>query len=274
MLRSLIPATVGLSMALSWPAVAASDLIDRYYAALHMDEVFEVLHNEGVQAGESMTEEGQVSASPAWTARLESIYQIEKMDILFRDTLKNFGDLSGSEEAIEFFESELGERIARLELDARVALADTALEDETREHVAIMRDVRDPRVALYEQFVEVNELIDSNVSGALNANLAFYRGLASNPAFEGGLTEEFMLTTVWEQEEQIREDMADWTMNFSTLAYSSLTEEEVQEYINISATPAGQKLNTALFAGFDDVFELHSFELGRATAEFSVGDDI
>jgi hypothetical protein len=62
-------------------------------------------------------------------------------------------------------------------------------------------------------------------------------------------------------------------MNFSVLAYGLLSEEEMQSYIDASDTRAGQILNTALFAGFDKVFELHSFELGRALAEFMVGDD-
>lgn len=273
MLRSLLPATVGMALAISMPAFANSDLIDRYYAALHMDEVFTILRNEGIQAGEGVTEDGQVSASPAWTARLGQIYDIEKMDTMFRSALEGIVDLEGSDAAVAFFEGALGARIARLELDARVALSDTDLEAETRARVQVMRDANDPRISLYEEFIKVNSLVDSNVMGALNANLAFYKGMASNPAFEDGMTEDFMLTTVWGQEGEIRKDMWDWTMNFSALAYDRLSEAEVQTYIDMSASPAGQKLNTALFAGFDGVFETHSFELGRATAEFSVGDD-
>ena len=120
---------------------------------------------------------------------------------------------------------------------------------------------------------DINELVDSNVSGALNSNLAFYRGMATSEQFSDTLSESFMLTTVWGQEPEIREETESWTMNFSTLAYAELSDAEMQQYIDVSASEAGQKLNAALFAGFDKVFETQSFDLGRATAEFSIGED-
>ena len=268
----LFSVSLGVWAVLAMPA-AAQSLIERYYAALHMQEVFEILKSEGIEAGQAMAEDGQVSASPAWTARLEQIYAIDKMDALFRNALENADGFEQSEAAIAFFEGDLGQRISRIELDARVALALPGMEDQMRKRVKEMRIEMPKRIALYDDFIDVNDLINSNVSGALNANLSFYQGMASNPAFEGGMTEEFMLTTVWQQEGQLREDMKDWTMNFSALAYGVLEDDEIQDYIDLSATTSGQKLNTALFAGFDKVFEVQSFELGRATAEFSLGDD-
>jgi hypothetical protein len=264
--------SVGLAAIVALPAVAAN-LVDRYYSALHMDEVFAILKAEGIEAGEAMTEDGQVTASRAWTARLEQIYAVEKMDAVFRHALENSDGFDGSLGAIEFFESTLGKRIARIELDARVILVTPGMEDQIRERVKEMRVEEPDRIKLYDDFINVNDLVNSNVSGALNANLAFYQGMASNPAFEGGMSEDFMLTTVWSQEGELRKDMEDWTMNFSTLAYGDLEENDVQAYIDVSATPSGQRLNASLFAGFDKVFEIQSFELGRAMAEFSLGDD-
>ena len=82
-----------------------------------------------------------------------------------------------------------------------------------------------------------------------------------------------MLRQVYQQEPEIRADMEDWTMNFSVLAYGLLSTEEMQSYLDMSRTSEGQTLNAALFAGFDRVFEMHSFELGRAMSEFMAGDD-
>ena len=126
---------------------------------------------------------------------------------------------------------------------------------------------------MYLEFIKVNDLVDSNVAGALNSNLAFYRGMATNESYAEGLTEGFILTTVWEQEPEIRAEMEEWTMSFSTLAYGDLTPAEMQSYIDISKTDAGQRLNAVLFAGFDEMFEEQSFELGRASAEFMLGED-
>ncbi|MFY0691480.1 MAG: DUF2059 domain-containing protein [Paracoccaceae bacterium] len=273
-MRKALIALITVSLTCIGSAQAdTGSLIERYYAALKLDKVFEILRSEGIEAGEEMTEDGSVSTSPAWTRRLEGIYAIDKMEAAFRYGLESAGDLQEAEAALAFFESPLGARIVEIELEARGALNDTDLEEEVRTRVEKMRADKDARIGLYETFVEVNNLIDSNVMGALNANLAFYQGMATTPSFEDGLPEEFMLSTIWDQEPEIRDNMKDWTMNFSALAYSTLSEDEMQDYIDISRTSAGQKLNSALFSGFDQMFEMQSFELGRATAEFMMGDE-
>lgn len=253
--------------------VAAEDLIERYYSALQIDRVLEILRDEGMTGGEDMTIDGQISASPAWTAQLSRIYNVDAMDAAFRAGLGSVRDLEVSEPAIAFFESELGARIVQVEIDARISLADEALEQELLAHVEDLRAEDPNRVGLYEAFIDSNGLVDSNVSGALNSNLAFYQGLATNPDYGRGMTEEFMLNSVWAQEPEIRADMENWTMSFSALAYGVLSDEELEDYIALSESEAGQKLNTALFSAFDQLFEVQSYALGRAVADFSQGDD-
>ncbi|MEM9434190.1 MAG: hypothetical protein AAGA12_09725 [Pseudomonadota bacterium] len=262
-----------LASAVAGWAQDRSALVERYYAALKMDDVFEVLRLEGLEAGEDITEDGEVQPSNSWTRRLEAIYSIEKMEATFYTGLIESGGLDGSLEAIEFFEGALGRRIIQIELDARIALHDEDIEADVRGWVEAMRKADDDRLDLYDEFIAVNDLIDGNVMGALNSNLAFYQGMASNPNFDTGMPQAFMLSTVWEQEPEIRESVTDWSMNFSTLAYSVLSVEEMQEYIEISASEAGQRFNTALFGGFDYMFEQQSYELGQATAEFMMGDE-
>ncbi len=273
MRKLVLLAVTMFSLAMPSLIQAQTALVDRYYAALKMDDVFRILRDEGIAGGEEITEDGEVQASPSWTRRLQQIYALDKMDAEFRDGMIASGALEGSDDAIAFFETEAGKRIVQIELDARIALNDEALEEDVRQKVETMRADNDPRIELYENFVIVNDLIDSNVMGALNSNLAFYQGMASNPQFGQSLPEGVMLSTVWEQEPEIRESVTDWTMNFSALAYSVLSLEELQAYIDLSASEAGQKFNTALFAGFDQMFEQQSYELGQATAEFMMGDD-
>ncbi|PTX56028.1 uncharacterized protein DUF2059 [Litoreibacter ponti] len=251
----------------------SGSLIDRYFAAFDMDQVLELLKEEGIKAGEGLTEDDGVILSPAWTARLRRIYDEDKAAELFRDAMEDIANIEASEPAIAFFESDLGQRIVQIELDARRALNAEGGEELA---AAKVRDVRDNDPALYlmyQKFIEVNDLIESNVMGALNSNLAFYQGMATNEQYEEGLTDSFMLSTVWEQEPEIREEMEEWTINFSVMAYGALSKSEIQAYIDISDTDAGKKLNTALFAGFDAMFEAQSYELGRATAEFMLGED-
>ncbi|WP_298357685.1 hypothetical protein [uncultured Litoreibacter sp.] len=260
---------------LSVSPVAASDndLIDRYFNALNMPEVFEILREEGIESALEIAERDEgISVSPAWTSRVSAIYAVDKMDAAFRLGMGEVSNLEASTEALEFFESELGRRIVAIELDARRALGEDGIEDAMRDRAEAMLEEQPERIQKYADFIRVNDLVDSNVMGALNANLAFYQGLGTNPLFSG-MDEQSMLARVYGQEAEIREDMVDWTMNFSVLAYSILLDEELDAYIDASDSRPGQVLNTALFAGFDQVFELQSFELGRAMAEFMEGDD-
>ena len=83
---------------------------------------------------------------------------------------------------------------------------------------------RDPRLDLLDRFAEANDLIEENVSGALNSNLAFYRGMSEGGAFTGAeMTEEEMLSEVWSQEDDIRAETAGWLYPFLMLAYESVS---------------------------------------------------
>ncbi len=272
-MRVLLAALLTMQVSVTAAFADQTALVERYYSALKMQEVFEILRNEGIEAAEKMADEDEaITRSPAWSSRIARIYATDKMDAIFRQGLRTTGRLEGSEDALAFFESALGQRIVEIELEARRALSGEAMEEAARAEAASLREQDPDRYAMYEQFIAVNNLVESNLMGALNSNLAFYQGLGTNPTF-GVIDEETILNQVYEQAPEIREDMEDWTMNFSVLAYGLLSEEEMQSYIDASDTRAGQILNTALFAGFDKVFELHSFELGRALAEFMVGDD-
>lgn len=272
-MRLLKTSITALMITASAAAAQSASLLDRYFTALDMDTVFEILQDEGVTAGADVSGNDGVPPSPAWIARLERIYDPEKAKALFIEGMKSVKDIEASEAALAFFETELGARIVQIEIEARGALNTDEGEAAAAAAVAELRK-NDPALFLmYKEFIQVNDLVESNVAGALNSNLAFFRGMATNESYSEGLSEGFMLTTVWEQEPEIRQEMEDWTMNFSSVAYSALTKAELQRYIDISKTPAGQRLNSVLFAGFDEMFEEQSYELGRATAEFMEGED-
>lgn len=272
-MRLLTASLTALVISASAVAAQGSSLLDRYFSALDLDTVFEVLREEGVGAGQDMSGPEGVNPSPAWTARLERIYDPEKAKRAFREGMQSIDGIETSEAAIAFFETDLGTRIVQIEIEARKALNADGGEEAA---AAIVEKIRkdDPALYLmYQEFIKVNDLVESNVAGALNSNLAFYRGMATSDSYAEGLSESFMLNSVWEQEPEIRQEMKDWTINFSSVAYSGLTKAELQRYIDISKTSAGQRLNSVLFAGFDKMFEQQSYELGRATAEFMVGED-
>lgn len=242
-----------------------------------MGDIMAVMREEGLEYGKTLSSEMFPDQSGAqWDAVVALIYDSATMRSRFDAALAQA--LVGAEPELEeienFFGSEQGQNILRLEIEARRALLDSELEDAAKLAWEDLRAEGGPRVEKLTQFVEANDLIESNVMGAMNANLAFYRGLSESGAFPQEMTEDQMLSDVWGQEPDVRAETTDWLFPFLSLAYRPLTDEDLSAYIAFSETPAGQKMNSALFAAYDAVFTRISYDLGRAAAKQMQGEDI
>lgn len=247
-------------------------------AALRMPEVIGVMQQEGIAYGADLEEELFPGAGgDRWAGSVALIYDAADMQARFD---ADFAAALGSDPAVlgpvlEFFRTDPGQRIVGLEIEARRALLDKAVEDAAGVTVADLRAGNDPRIDLIERFAETNDLIDQNVTGAMNANIAFYRGLMEGGAFGGmEMTEADILADVSAQEPEIRSDAEDWLYPFLMLAYEPLSDAEIEAYIAFSDSPAGQSLNAALFTAFEGLFGGISHDLGRAAAEILSGQDI
>jgi hypothetical protein len=184
------------------------------------------------------------------------------------------GDDGAISAAIAFFGDERGQRILTLEIEARRALLDEAAEEAAQAHAEDMAARDDARLALLKRFADANDLVEANVQGALNSNLAFYRGMAEAGAMGDQMTEEEMLSDVWAQEPDIRTETENWLFPYLALAYGPLEDADLEAYITFSLTPEGRRLNVALFAAFDAVFGRISHDLGRASGRQMLGEDI
>ncbi|MCF8487501.1 MAG: DUF2059 domain-containing protein [Rhodobacteraceae bacterium] len=292
-LRSLA-LTLGLALSSfgmgAWPVVAEiapqggllssvspADRIVRLSTTMQMGDVMEVMRQEGLDYGKTLeTDLFPGRGGERWLAIVADIYDPVQMRARFDAALTQ--ELSGADtdlSAIEaFFGSDQGQRILRLEIEARRALLDQSIEDAAKVRWENLQSKGTARVDQLRRFAEVNDLIESNVMGALNANLGFYRGLATSGSFAKEMTEADMLRDVWSQEATIRGETEDWLFPFLSLAYDPLPDTDMDAYTAFSETPPGQRINTALFVAFDSVFTKISFDLGVAAATQMQGDDI
>lgn len=243
--------------------------------ALGMPAIIEIMRVEGInysaELGESMFPE---RAGGEWQNLVEEIYDTDQMA---QATYQGFtANLNPQYIGVltDFFESPLGVEIIALEISARRALLDSAVEDANSDHVATLMDADDPRIDLLTRFIEVNNLLEANVVGGLNSNFAFFTALAEGGAYPGEQTEDQLLRDVWSQEDEIREDTRIWLYEFLSMAYSPLSDEKLEEYLAFSQTPEGQALNIALFAGFDGMFDGISRGLGVAAAQIMTSEDL
>lgn len=277
MLRPLAAqAAVCLFFSTAGPALAADDAA-ALQAALKLPEVFSVMSEEGLDYGRQLEEDMfPGSGGRQWQEAVAGIYSTERM-------LEDFGAAFEAELSqgdtdtaamLDFFSSDLGQRVTTLEVSARRALLDEAVEDASRLKLEEMQAEDDPRLDLIAEFVTINDLVEANVTGGLNANYAFYLGLADADALGRDMSEDEVIAEVWGQEEDIRAETDLWIHSYLAMAYAPLTDAELEEYIAFSQTEAGKDLNRALFAGFDVLFVDVSRQLGRAAGAVLAGQDL
>lgn len=260
-------ASVVTACTLALPATAQSPEVEELFDLLQLPEIVDIMRQEGVGYGQSIGEDLFAGpASPEWSATVDQIYDPQRMLAMVEADFA--ASLQGDDIAAmtAFIGSEQGQRIITLEVSARRALLDDAIEDASKEAAAIAATQETERFALVRNFIESNNLIETNVAGALNTNYAFYMGLMDGQAFGGSLTEEQVLSDVWGQEAEIRSNTTEWMYAFLLLAYQPLSDEDLLAYTSFSETEAGRELNRALFEGFDRLFEGISRSLGRAAA--------
>jgi uncharacterized protein DUF2059 len=255
------------------PAEAAT--IEELSQALQIRQVAEILAAEGTAYGDTIESNmfpGRGGAG--WDGIVEQIYVAETMaDKLNQGLAQGLAQVD-LDPLVHFFGSDMGRRIITLELSARDAFRDAEIEEAATEAARELIAGEGGRYQLLREFIEVNDLIESNVVGALNANMAFYRGMAAGGAFGGEMNENQMLSDVWTEESAIRADTLTWLYGYLGLAYQPLQDEDLRAYIELSKTPGGQALNRALFVAYDDMYNDISFRMGRMTAVFMRGDNL
>jgi len=213
---------------------------------------------------------------PDWDRSVDAIYDPARLRGAFDAALtaELSVDPAAVTEILAFFGSERGQRIATLEVEALRTLLDTAAKEAAQVTVDKMTAARDPRIDLITRLIEAGDLFEMNVAGALGGELAFAQGMTEAGAYGNQMTEEQTLRDVWGQEEHIRAETQAWLYAYLVLAYQPLQDADLLAYIDFFESPAGQKLNAALFVAFGKVFEQVSHDLGLTAGGRILSNDI
>ena len=251
------------------------DDIDALSAALLLPEMVDVMQEEGrsfgTQIGADMLGD---RAGARWEKLVAGIYDADWLYARVIDTLSAELSADEAQEITAFFTTEPGLTIVGLELSARRAMLDEAIDEMAIEAAALAAADETPRFKQLESYVEANDLVEQNVVGALNSNYAFFIGLLNGGAFAGGMSEDQILQDVWAQEPEIRDSTEEWIYSFLNLAYQPLSDAELETYIAFSETETGRAFNAALFAAFDPLFEEISMRLGYGAAQMMQSSDL
>ena len=245
----------------AWADARLTVLVD----VLKLRESAFILRQEGLTYAADLDADmlnGQGGSS--WQVQVDAIYDADRMVEAVRSALAGELEAEAVETVITFFASELGQKIVTLENTARQAMSEGDVEEAARARYAELADSDDSRLTQLTAFIASGDMLNRNVTSALNSNYQFMRGLADGDVIE--MTDEDILADVANETEEITEDTTSWLYGFFLLAYHPLDDAEFESYLEFSETEAGKALNRALFDGFGVAYEDISYALGRAVA--------
>lgn len=255
------------------PARDADLLYTELAELTQVGPLLQIVATEGARHGLGLEESlfpGRGGAEWAGlVARIQSPERLKQiLDDAFREAMRE-ADLAAVH---GFFSSDLGRRVAAREVASRRSMLDADAERDAMR--ASAGGGAEPIDASIDTLIDELDLVANNVSGGLNANYAFYRGLGDGGALRKRMTETEMLAMVWGQEPDIRRATSRWLRAHLTLAYGVLSDDEMDRYVGFMSSPEGRRYSAAMFEGFGVVFERTSYELGRAAADFMARQDI
>lgn len=256
--------------------VAAQE--EQLWQVLQLAELMPIMQDEARAEAETMEatmfERG---GDGRWIEIVAEIHDPKRLEGLFRAGLaKALADVPADRiaEALDFYQTALGQRLVGLETSARVVMLDPDAEVDAKASFATAASRADPRADQIRRLIDDADLVDPNVAGGMNAALAFARGFDDGGGYPMPMTEAQMLTDVWSQEPAIRAETLGWMEAYLFLAYSPLTDDEVEAYIRFAASPGGRVLSEVLFQAFDAQFVQTSRDMGFAAAGQLTGREL
>ncbi|MBE1281846.1 MAG: DUF2059 domain-containing protein [Rhodobacteraceae bacterium] len=268
MLQRVAVWLVGLTL-LSLPAQASDDLELRQ--VMRLDDLAMLLHQEGVSQGQLLDADLLAGrGGVTWQNTVQHSYDPDRIASFVNQAIQE--DLTHQQivDVQAFYRSEFGRRVLGLELQARELMANPDIEAEAlvnrsraaEENSALYRSVR--------TFMQVNDLVELNVKGALNSNEQFLRAFVR----QGSSHELDDLWEIWTDAQRIEANVIEWLEAYLLLAYGPLENEEMSVYIAFCKSSEGQAVNRSLFRGFDIAYREIYGELGAAAASVLVSEDL
>lgn len=245
--------------------------------AMHLSELLSIMAVESRTMGHDL-DAGMLAGQggAGWARIVDTIHDPARWETRLRDALARSLPDGQVAPVLAFLGSEQGRRIIALEISARRALLDEAVETAARERAGALRAEGDPLVERVDRFIAVNSLVDANVAGAMNANYAFLDALVETLGRDRAAALGFgdVLGDIAAQEPEIRAETVAWLHGFLTLAYAPLEPRDLEAYIAFSDSDAGQALNAALFNAFDGMFVETSRQTGAALGRMMMAEEL
>jgi hypothetical protein len=243
------------------------------FDALKQTKVLAIMSEEGIGYADQIAEDmllGHVTEQ--WDAIIAEIYNPSRMEETAFAGFERALAGQDIDAMLAFYSTDPGRQSVQLEIDARRAIAEPDIMDAAT--AAAIDAEGSPRYDQIVAYVEANDLIEKNISAALNDNYAFLMGLYDGGALDGQTSPESLISDVWAQEDEIRSSTSEWVYAFMMMAYQPLTDADLDTLIAFSQTEAGQGVNRALFDAFSALYEDISRTLGLQVAQMMMVSEL
>lgn len=261
--------------AITGPAMAEqSQSAERaLFEALMQPDVIAIMSAEGIDyAGQIADEMLMGHVSDHWSTVISQLYDPQQMEEAAFAAFER--SLAGQDvdAMLAFYATDPGRQSVLLEVDARRAVSDPDILDAAT--AAAIDAHGTPRFDQITAYIEVNDLIEKNISAALNDNYAFLLGLYDGGAMDGQTSPESLISDVWAQEAELRSSTSEWVYGFMNMAYQPLSDADLDRLIAFSHTEAGQGVNRALFDAYSTLYEEISRALGLQVAQMMMVSEL
>lgn len=226
--------------------------VDRLIDAMGMPELIRAFSIEGEAAGKTMDAEflsGQ--GGSVWAETVRKLYDPARLENALRIGVAEILDPDTARTALLFFESDVGQRITALEVQAREAMLDEDVETMAKAAGA----QADARV---RDFLALRDLVERNTDTGVAAQSAFFDGYTQAarsdlPAPDGEVLRE-----------SIHAEAENWLLGYYALVQSALSNADIETYSQFWQTEVGAAVDDAVFQAFGDSYTTLSFALGQA----------
>lgn len=165
-----------------------------------------------------------------------------------------------AQEALKWFESDLGRKITALEDASSKAAADPATLEQAQE---LYQRLSPRRIERYQRLIKASDVAESSAQLVIDTAIGTTYGVASTT----GSTTPPNLDEIRTEISRKREDMVEQLRGqFSVLfasAYQSLPESELDEYLAFVESPSGQAFHKAMAAAIDRALIKAAREAGK-----------
>lgn len=246
-----------IAFALSVTALSAraETAVDQLFDAMGMPAMVSAFAEDGRRGAQDLDAQFlQGQGGDGFADTIDRLHDPERLVAALRSGVAETLSPDVARQALVFFDTDMGARIVRLEVEARRAMRDDTVEAAAL--AAAPRAGPDVRAML-----EVRDLVARNTDISMAAQVAFWAGLSA-----AAPTQE--VPDIEARRDAIGARSRDWVTGYYMLVASALEEHDLTTYTAFWETDLGVTLDTALGDAFEAMYRDLSFATGQTVGRF------